>query len=178
MKISTRNLVYTGLLISLGVILPLGFHLVGAAGPIFLPMHLPVFVAGIMLGPWYGMLVGLTSPVLSSLFTGMPPLLPMLPVMFVELALYGLTIGFFFQKQKQVYPGLLISMIIGRIGAGLVFWILAQLVDLAPLSASPGLFVWGSIIKGLPGIVVQLVLIPIMIHYLSKGMPYSNSAKI
>ena len=176
MKISTRKLVYTGLLISLGVVFPLGFHLVGAAGPIFLPMHLPVFVAGIMLGPWYGMLVGLTSPVLSSFFTGMPPLLPILPVMFVELGLYGLTIGFFYQKQKRVYPGLLISMIIGRIGAGLTFWILAQLVDLAPLSANPGLFIWGSIIKGLPGIVIQLVLIPIMIYYLDKGMPISHRA--
>lgn len=170
MRNNTRNLVYTALLIALGVVLPLGFHLFGAAGKIFLPMHLPVFIAGILLGSWFGMLVGLITPVLSSLLTGMPPLLPILPVMFFELALYGLTMGFCFQKQKRIYPGLLISMVVGRIGAGLVFWILSKLVDLRPLSANPWLFIWGSIVEGLPGIIFQLILIPLLMLYLKKGL--------
>ncbi|RKY70366.1 MAG: ECF transporter S component, partial [Candidatus Latescibacterota bacterium] len=49
------------------------FHQFGIAGKVFLPMHFPVIVAGLLFGPFSGLLVGLFSPVLSFLLTGMPP---------------------------------------------------------------------------------------------------------
>ena len=53
------------------------FHLAGGMGVVFLPMHLPVLLAGFFLGPRFGLLVGIITPLLSSLLTGMPPLLPL-----------------------------------------------------------------------------------------------------
>ena len=72
----TRQLTVSGFFIALGLILPMLFHLAGGMGVVFLPMHLPVLLAGFFLGPRFGLLVGIITPLLSSLLTGMPPLLP------------------------------------------------------------------------------------------------------
>ena len=157
----TRHLVYMALFIALGIVLPIGFHMVGAAGPIFLPMHLPVFLAGIMTGPIGGLIVGVITPLLSSLMTGMPPVLPMLPIMLVELGVYGLTIGYLFKNRNlSIYPSLIISMLLGRIGVGIVVWSMVHIFNFAKLPANPTIFVWGSIVKGLPGIAIQLIIVP------------------
>ena len=71
-RVPTATLTGTALLIALGVALPLVFHAVPLGGRIFLPMHLPTFVAGLILGPLSGLVVGVGSPVVSSLLTGMP----------------------------------------------------------------------------------------------------------
>ena len=51
----TKKMVYGGLLTAVGLVLPQAFHVFGqGAGMAFLPMHLPVMIAGILLGPCYG----------------------------------------------------------------------------------------------------------------------------
>lgn len=166
----TRQMMYCGVMIALGIVLPIGFHAIGAAGPIFLPMHIPVFIAGILLGPLYGMLAGLITPIMSSFMTGMPPLLPMLPIMVMELALYGLSIGLLTKKKVKIYLALVVSMISGRIGAGLVVWVLVHGFDFARLPANPAVYIWASIVQGLPGIVIQFILIPLVVYYLGKEL--------
>lgn len=171
----TRQLMYMSLLVAVGVILPMAFHMIGAGGAIFLPMHIPVFLTGIILGPWFGMLVGAVTPFLSSFLTGMPPMLPMLPIMFVELALYGLIIGYLCHTKKfNIYFGLILSMVIGRIGAGLVVWVMVSFFNMTRLPANPVLFSSGAIITGLPGIIIQLILIPLIsariLKYFNEGM--------
>ncbi len=159
----TKQMVYMSLLVAVGVILPMAFHMVGAGGSIFLPMHIPVFLAGIILGPWFGMIVGAVTPFLSSFLTGMPPMLPMLPIMFVELALYGLIIGYICHTKKlHIYIGLILSMVIGRIGVGLVVWVMVSFFNMTRLPANPVLFISGAIITGFPGIIIQLILIPLI----------------
>lgn len=75
--------------IAFGVVLPIVFQMAGAAGSIFLPMHIPVMIAGLFIGAEAGFIVEIISPILSSLMTGMPALMPVLPLMVVELGLYG-----------------------------------------------------------------------------------------
>ncbi len=175
MRFGTKKMVYTGVLIALGVVLPIGFHMAGAGGQIFLPMHIPVFLAGVILGSELGMIVGIVTPILSSLLTGMPPMIPMLPIMVVELALYGLVIGWLcHKKQIFIYISLVISMLAGRIGAGVVVWILVHLFGITTLPANPWFFITGSITTGLPGIIVQLVLIPLVIYYLKNRLDLSE----
>lgn len=166
---NTKKLVNMALLIALGIVLPIGLHLFGTelAGVIS-PMHLPVFLAGALLGPLAGIIVGAATPVLSSLFTGMPPLLPMLPIMFVELIIYGGVTGYLFHNKKSnIYLSLLISMLLGRIGVGIVVFLLVHVFDITYLPVNPLIFVWGSIVKGIPGIIIQLILIPLLVKYLS-----------
>lgn len=83
--------------VAFGMILPVMFHFVGAIGSIFLPMHIPVLMAGLFLGPVSGLTVGVMTPMLSSLLTGMPPLMPVLPLMPLELAVYGALSGYLYR---------------------------------------------------------------------------------
>ncbi len=167
---STKKLVYMAIFIALGLILPIGFHyFIPGSGTAFSPMHLPVFLAGAITGPMAGLIVGLVTPVLSSIITGMPPVLPMLPIMAVELPIYGLLIGYLYYSRKfNIYPSLLISMVSGRIAIGFVVWVMVHLFHVSNLPINPAIFVWGSIINGIPGIIIQLIFIPILVRYL-KG---------
>jgi len=90
---SLRDWLKGGVFISLGVLLPIAFHAVGAMGSVFLPMHIPVLMAGLLMGPVIGAGVGALTPVCSSLLTGMPPLMPTLPIMIPELIAYGAVAG-------------------------------------------------------------------------------------
>ena len=108
----TKKMIYGGLLTAVGLVLPQAFHVFGqGVGMAFLPMHLPVMIAGILLGPCYGGLIGLIVPLVSSMLTGMPPV-PKLYFMLVELVAYGIFTGIFIRKMN-VYFTLLSAMILG-----------------------------------------------------------------
>jgi len=175
----TQKLVLAGMFVALGIIVPLFTgHLVGIGGPIVLPMHIPVLLCGLILGPKYGFLCGLLSPALSSLFTGMPPAYPMLPIMLVELPIYGAISGLLTHKLKwPLFLSLPLAMIAGRIGYGLMFNTL-----LLFNSEMRGATVFVAISVGLPGIVIQLTLIPLIINALNpkirKEIKFILSKKI
>jgi len=156
-----RNLVISGLLLALGLIIPYIFHSSGIAGNIFLPMHVPVLIGGFLLPPQFALLLGILTPIINSLITGMPGF-PIVLIMIFELGTYGLLASVFYLKLRlpSVFA-LILSMIGGRIMAGLVVFILAIFfaIPLEPIT-----YVIGAITTGIPGIVIQLILIPILIH--------------
>lgn len=164
---SIRKIVFMAIFITMGIVLPIAFHFTGTGlGAIFLPMHIPVILCGCILGPFAGFIVGMVTPVLSSLLTGMPPFLPILPIMFFELSVYGLIIGYLFKVLHwNIYSSLLVTMVVGRITAGLVVWFLVT-VFAFNLPANPLLYIWGITVKGFPGILIQLILIPLLARYL------------
>lgn len=88
----TKNLVTSGMCVALAIVLPMAFHMIPDAGKVFLPMHIPVLLCGLLCGPVYGLGCGILAPLLSHLFTGMPPT-AMLPSMLCELAAYGMLSG-------------------------------------------------------------------------------------
>ena len=158
----TRQLTVSGFSIALGLILPMLFHLAGGMGVVFLPMHLPVLLAGFFLGPRFGLLVGIITPLLSSLLTGMPPLLPFLPLMVVELGVYGFLSGYGYRSlQLSILPALLLAMAGGRIALAAWAW---ALVSCFGLQLQPRYYVTAAVITGLPGIVLQLVLVPLLVR--------------
>lgn len=164
----TKKIVISGLLISIGVLLPIIFHSISMGGQIFLPMHIPVLIAGMVLGPLYGTIVGLVTPLLSSFFTGMPPVFPMLPIMVFELGTYGLVAGYFTKIfPKKVFLPLCAAMFDGRVSAGLVVFVLSRFFG---ANIKPLIFLKGAIITGLPGIVIQLIIIPPIIIALRKNL--------
>lgn len=173
---SVHQLVLSGVFITTGIVLPIAFHTFGGAGSIFLPMHIPVLLAGFFLNVPYAIFVGFLTPLLSSLFTGMPPAFPMLPIMMVELPVYAGVIAYLTRKTKlNTYIKLLASMIIGRFAAGLAVYTLVSLFS-AKLP-SPMLFIKGSILTGLPGILIQLVLIPILVLSVEKWSGVNESKR-
>jgi len=170
-EMDIKKIVYTAFFITLGIIFPLIFHMTGGPGlgRLLLPMHLPVLLGSAFLGPLSGLVMGMITPLLSSFFTGMPPVIPMLPIMVFELGTYGLAMGYlFFELKLNVYLSLFITMISGRIVASLVVLILVYGFGLSQLNANPFIYIYGTIIAGLPGITGQLILIPIFLKYLKR----------
>ena len=168
---NNKKIVYTAFFITLGIVLPLIFHVIGGPGlgKIFLPMHLPVLIGGAFLGPAAGLIIGILTPLLSSLFTGMPPMIPILPIMIGELALYGLIMGYlYFKLNINIFISLLFSMIAGRIMAGVVVLVLVYGFGLAQLPANPLIYIYGTITAGIPGIIAQLILVPVVIKYIKN----------
>ena len=161
-----KKIVLSGLFVAFGIILPMVFHTVNLAGPIFLPMHIPVLLAGFLLGPVCGALVGVLTPVLSGLMTGMPPIVPVMPIMAFELCAYGLITGFLFEKTKNTYVSLIGAMIGGRLFAVVGAYIVSMTI--AP-QVNPMMFVFGNIAQAIPGMLVQVIFIPILVKVISKN---------
>jgi len=170
MKISGKQISLSALLISLGIVIPFFFHQFGIAGRIFLPMHFPVFFAGILMGPLSGVIVGFLSPVLSFFLTGMPPAYAV-PLMALELPTYGGCIGLFYRYMKiPLLISLILSMIAGRIAFAIGIYIIGAFVKL-PISFIS--FLEASLITGLPGIILQLLLIPALSLRLKKSTAFN-----
>ncbi len=159
-RLSAKEITLTALFVTLGVVLPIVFHQFALSGRIFLPMHIPVFLAGIFGGPLVGLIVGLVCPTLSFLLTAMPPPYAV-PLMSMELPVYGFSVGLLMRWIKLPILSLLISMIAGRLAFGLGLFILGRFLSL-PYGLEA--FIKVSVIAGLPGIAIQLILIPLLIE--------------
>ena len=166
---SSRRLVMGAVCIALCVVLPLAFHAIPNAGSILLPMHIPVLMCGLVCGWPYGLICGLLGPALSSLLTGMPPA-AMLPSMMVECAVYGCVSGLLLLivHTKSTYADLYISMI-GAMLAGRILGGASKALLFAPGSLTVAAWATGYFVTGLPGILVQLVLIPSLVFALMRS---------
>ena len=174
-KLRTKQIVYSGLLIACSILLPQLFHLVGGPGigTTLLPMHIPVLIAGFILGPITGLIIGIISPICSFLYTGgTMPAIPMLYLMIVELGTYGLFTGLIFKKFKfNIYVSLIVSMIAGRITRGLVFVIATKFLG---IFLPPAMGISIAITQGIPGIILQMLIIPPILYLLCK-LPYTKN---
>lgn len=161
-KITTKELLLSGLLLASGIILPMIFHLFSMTGPVALPMHIPVLIGGFLLPPQLAFALGIITPVVSGLLTGMPVMFPMAIIMAFELGLYGLTASLATRKfRMSPMFSLLISMLAGRVAAGLT---VAVLVQLFGIKMNPLLYVKGAVITGTPGLAIQLIFIPSLVR--------------
>ncbi|MFR1050514.1 MAG: ECF transporter S component [Oscillospiraceae bacterium] len=177
---STRRLVMAALCVALGVVLPMAFHSVPRGGSIFLPMHIPVLLCGLSCGWPYGLACGVLAPLCSSLITGMPPA-AYLPSMLCELAAYGLISGLLARflhtgrRSVDLYLQLIGAMLIGRV----VYGVMNALVFSAG-EYSMAVFLSGAFVTALPGIVIQLVVLPPLVLLLEKARllesPYAVAA--
>ncbi|WP_122638767.1 ECF transporter S component [Romboutsia sp. Marseille-P6047] len=158
-----KKLVLSGLFVAFGVILPMIFHIFNMGGSVFLPMHIPVLMAGYFLGPALGAAVGIITPILSGLLTSMPPLVPVMPIMAFELCGYGLVTGLVFSKTNKVYISLICAMVVGRLFAIAGAFVVS--LTLAP-QVSPITYVASGLFPAIPGMIIQLIFIPILINFL------------
>ena len=168
-----KKLVFTAVYAALCLVLPMAFHTVPNAGTIFLPMHIPVLLCGLICGWPYGGVCGIVGPLLSSLVTGMPPA-AMLPSMMVECCAYGFVTGMLMRHVHtkhavaDLYISLVSAMVVGRVVAGFAkAWIFTP-------GISPFAWVTTSLVTGIPGIVIQLILMPMVVLALTKAKLIPN----
>lgn len=170
MKMSyVKKAVLTAACIALCVVLPMAFHSIPNAGSILSPMHIPVFLCGLICGGPMGLLCGLVGPLFSSILTGMPPM-AYLPSMMIELAVYGLAAGVMMQLihtgkiYGDLYVSLIVSMLAGRVVAGI-----AKALLFTGGSYSIAAWVSSYFVTAWPGIVLHLALIPSLVFALEKA---------
>ena len=165
---SIKRLTLTALCIALCVVVPMAFHVIPNAGAVMLPMHIPVLLCGLVCGWQYGLLCGIMGPLVSSVLTGMPPA-AMLPGMMVECGMYGCVGGLMMDRVRtgslyaDLYISLPVAMLMGRVISGIV----------KALILTPGLsftaWATASFVTALPGISIQLILLPTLIVALTRA---------
>lgn len=177
----TRNLTLAAMFFTLGLVLPFLTGQIPAIGKMLLPMHIPVLLCGLIMGWKYGLIVGFFLPLVRGAMFGMPALFPNGTAMAFELAAYGFVSGLLFGRSKwkctlALYRALLIAMAAGR-----VVWAAAEVVI---LGIGGSTFTWemfmaGAFINALPGIVLQLILIPTVMVALHKAklVPLKDAAE-
>lgn len=174
-SIQVNKLCLSAMFVALGWLLPFITGQIPEFGNMLCPMHIPVLVAGFVLGPWYGAFIGAIVPITRSLMFGMPPLYPIALGMMFELAAYGLISGLSFRilqkKTKQpdianIYISLVAAMLIGRV----IWGITRALCGLFPNTSFTWMaFLSGAFLTAWPGIILQLVLIPALILMLYRA---------
>lgn len=167
-----RDLSLGGLCIALGVVVPIIFHAVGGGqlGPVFLPMYAPVLACALLTSPGVAFLVGLLTPMLSSALTGMPPVLPTLPLMVAELSLMSLVASLLRRRLRlHAFLALLAALLTGRAIMGAAVWGLVRLLpepllaSLPPIMLHPLTYVGAATVKALPGLVLNLAVVPAVV---------------
>ena len=169
MNYSVKKLVYSAMCLALCLVLPFLTGQIPEVGSMLLPMHLPVLLCGFLCGGGWGVAVGFMAPLLRHLLFSMPPMPGCISMAF-ELAAYGLVVGLLYRRlgsgMKSIYGSLVCAMIIGRL-----VWGAAQMVIMGlnggsfPLSV----FVAGAVTSAIPGIVLQLVLVPLLVRAMEKA---------
>lgn len=170
MKTDIKNLVLAALFMALGIVLPFLTGQIPQIGNMLLPMHIPVLLCGFICGWQYGLAVGFATPLLRSMIFGMPVMMPSAIGMAFELAAYGFVTGFLYRKLPKknytVYISLLGAMIIGRIVWGMVSVVL---YGIQGNSFSVQIFLSGALLNAIPGIILQIILIPAIMIALNKA---------
>ncbi len=165
-----KKLVLSAMFIAIGIVLPFFTGQIPEIGNMLLPMHIPVFLCGLICSWQYGALVGFILPLLRSIIFARPPLYPNALAMAFELCAYGLIVGLIYSKsKKQNLLWLYISMISAMVG-GRIIWGIVQTVLLGfgnnPFNFTA--FITSGFVEAIPGIILQLILIPSIMLLIKK----------
>lgn len=168
---NVKKLAVTAMLFAVGMVLPFFIGQIPAIGKMLLPMHIPVLLCGFIVGWQYGALIGFLLPIVRGLVFGMPPLYPNAIAMAFEMAAYGFVSGYLYsharwQCTKMLYISLVTAMLAGRL-----VWAFAEVIL---LGIGGNIFTWkmfaaGAFLNAIPGIIVQLTLIPLIMVALRRA---------
>ena len=158
MKHNLKNTTLAVMFLAIGLVLPFLTGQIPQIGNMLLPMHIPVLLCGLIL------------PLLRSALFGAPVFFPAATAMAFELMTYGLVAGLLYSLSKwqcirALYRCLIIAMLAGR-----AVWGIVQTVQLGVTGSG---FTWqmfmaGAFLNAIPGIVVQLILIPVVMVALNR----------
>ena len=167
-----RSYVLTVVFVMLAVFVPWVFHQFHLAGPTFLPMHIFVLIAGLLFGWRAGLIVGLLTPLVSYFISGMP-VLNVLPQIVIELSAYGFIAGILREKyDPRTIWSLLGAIVGGRIALLLailvIYLVTGQTYSPLGIEANPFAAFWSVIKQGWPGILLQLISMPIIVWLVEK----------
>ncbi len=164
------NLTLSAMFMALGLVLPFLTGQIKQIGSMLLPMHIPVFLCGLICGWQYGLIVGFIVPLLRSMVFGMPILFPTGIAMAFELATYGAVIGWLYSHSRWQCVIALYRCMIAAMLAGRLVWGVVQVVLLGinGNGFTWQMFIAGAFLNAVPGIILQLILIPTIMVALNR----------
>ena len=162
-----KKLVYSAMCLALCLVLPFLTGQIPEIGSMLLPMHIPVLLCGFVLGWKWGLAVGFITPLFRTLLFSMPPLLTALPMAF-ELAAYGILTGLLYHLFRHKPFSVYLALILAMLGGRLVWGAARFVMFFFGTEFSLPLFIAGAFTNALPGMILQLVLIPPLVLALRR----------
>ena len=166
---NVKKMTLAAMFLALAFVMPFITGQIPQIGSKLCPMHIPVLLCGFFCGAPWGLIVGFIAPLLRSLVLGMPPMFPTALCMAFELATYGLLCGLLYKilpkKKLYIYVSLVTSMILGRLVWGVSMF---MCLGFSGGTFTLGAFFAGAVANALPGIITQLVLVPIVVMLLQN----------
>lgn len=165
----TKKMVLSAMFLSIGLVLPFVTGQIQHIGSMLLPMHIPVMLCGLICGWQWGLIVGFILPLMRSFLFHMPVMYPNAVAMAFELATYGFMMGYLYSRAKwqctkMLYKCMVISMLAGRL-----VWGVVQVVLLGVGGFTLQAFMAGAFLNAIPGIIVQLIVIPQIMVVLNRA---------
>lgn len=168
-RVVIKKITLSAMFLALSFVLPFFTMQINEIGDMLCPMHIPVILCGYLCGGPWGLVVGIIAPLLRSLVMTMPVMYPTAICMAFELGAYGLTAGLLYKvlpkKKPYIYVSLVGAMILGRI-----VWGIARIVlfgfDFTKFGWAA--FWSGAVLNAIPGIIVQIILIPVVVMAVEK----------
>lgn len=179
MKNNVKKLTYSAVALSAAILMPFLTANDMALGNALCLMHIPIILCGFICGPVWGGAVGFIAPLLKGfvITPGRPPVLTAVPMAF-ELCTYAVVAGLMYKllpkKIQYTYVTLISAMLSGRI-----VWGAAKAIVLGfkgKVFAISAFWAEGFV-NALPGIGLQIVLIPLIIIALEKSGLILNKKK-
>ena len=168
-NLEIKKLTLSAMFLALAFVMPFLTGQIPQIGSMLCPMHIPVLLCGFFCGAPWGLVVGTIAPILRSFTLGMAPMFPTAFCMAFELAAYGFVAGWLNKmlpkKKVNVYVSLLVAMVIGRLIWGTVMFACMGF-DASAFGISA--FLAGAVLNAVPGIVLQIVLIPVVVLTLER----------
>ena len=175
---TTKKLTLSAMFLAIGMVLPFLTGQIPQIGNMMLPMHIPVLLCGLICGWQYGAVLGFILPLVRYLVFGMPVLFPTGTAMAFELMTYGLVIGLIYSFSRWKCIISLYRALIGAMIAGRIVWAAAQMILLGVSGGTftMKMFLAGAFFNAVPGIIIQLVLIPtVMVAHGRTGLVHFHT---
>jgi hypothetical protein len=171
---SLRSMVMSAAMTALALLLPMAFHAAGL-GSYFLPMLLPLLLNGFLSSLPWAMLAGAVAPWVSALLTGMPPIYPPVAlIMSIEgIVLAGTASLLFRLLNRRIWPALLGAITADRVVAFLLTWAMAGRFGISPKIAA-----FGTFVGALPGVALQIAVVPLVLRALRTRTSILMDAEI
>lgn len=164
------RLIFSAMFLCMALLLPFLTGQIPQIGKMLLPMHIPVILCGMICGWQYGVAVGFIAPLLRGVLFANPVLFPTGIIMAFELAAYGFFAGLIYrliriENISKVYISLIISMVAGRIVKCIFQFFVLGFTDEGFVFTA---FIAGAFTNAIPGIILQIILIPLIMFALQK----------
>ncbi|MDI6783241.1 MAG: hypothetical protein QME64_03985 [bacterium] len=162
----SRRLLLVGAIAGSGGFFSFPFHMLGIGGT-FTPLWIPVGIASCLVSPLFAVLTAFMVPLFSYLVMGMPPMNP--PIFWLvtaELIVYAYTISLWYNIYKKK---VLWSVVLGSVADKLALTLF--ILSLSLFDRMQPWLNWSSVTKGIPGIVLAIIVVPIIVRWIEKHHP-------